>query len=76
MLLIGILYVILVIVESARLRLPVWKESALPTLLYGFDDETQVLLRTRENYEGGKRVDTNVRYDVDEKEDCLRLTAD
>lgn len=75
MLLIGILYVILIIVESARLRLPVWKESALPTLLYGFDDETQVLLRKRENYEGGKRVDTNVRYDVDEKEDCLRLTA-
>jgi hypothetical protein len=75
MLSIGILYVVLVIVESARLRLPVWKERALPTLMYGFDNETQRLLRERDNYKGDKKVDTSVRYDYDENEDCLRLVA-
>lgn len=41
----GILYVVLTMIESRHLCMPVWKESALPTLLHGFDDETQRLLR-------------------------------
>ncbi|KAF3033904.1 hypothetical protein E8E12_004997 [Didymella heteroderae] len=67
----GILYVVLTIIESTRLRLPVWKESALPTLLHGFDDDTQRLLR-----EDGKTAQsrTLVRFERDEK-DCLRLVA-
>ena len=76
MLSIDILYVILVIIESARLRIPVWKESALPTLTYGFDNETQRLLRETAHYKGDKKVKTSVRYDLDEQEDCLRLRAD
>jgi len=76
MLSIGILYVILVIIESARLKIPVWKESALPTLTHGFDNETQRLLRERAHYKGDKKINTSVRYDLDEQEDCLRLMAD
>ncbi|KAI4952273.1 hypothetical protein J4E91_003735 [Alternaria rosae] len=76
MLLIGITYVILVIFESARLRIPVWKESALPILMYGFDNETQRLLGERAHYKEDKKVKTSVRYDLDEQEDCLRLMAD
>ncbi|KAI1667265.1 DUF3176 domain containing protein [Pyrenophora tritici-repentis] len=75
MLLTGILYVVLIIVESTRLRVPVWKERTLPTLLYGFDDETQRLLRKREGNEREKIVESSVRYDYDEQEDCLRLVA-
>ena len=67
----GILYVILTIVESTRLQLPVWKESALPTLLHGFDDETQKLLR-----EDGRAAQHRllVRFERDEK-DCMRLVS-
>ncbi|KAJ4369470.1 hypothetical protein N0V86_009305 [Didymella sp. IMI 355093] len=67
----GIIYVILTIIESTRLRLPVWKESALPTLLHGFDDETQKLLR-----EDGRSAQHRVlvRFEQDEK-DCLRLVT-
>lgn len=75
MLTIGILYVVLIIIESTHLRLPVWKERALPTLLYGFDDETQRLLRKREGSGQGKTVKSSVRYELDEQEDCLRLVA-
>jgi hypothetical protein len=73
MLTMGFIYVIMVIVESTRLRLPVWKESARPTLLYGFNGETQRLLREEAP---GRKPGTLVRYQIDEKEDCLRLVAD
>ena len=46
MLVAGILYVILTILESRRLEMPIWKESSLPTLLHGFDDGTKTLLRS------------------------------
>ncbi|KAF2996073.1 hypothetical protein E8E13_004207 [Curvularia kusanoi] len=46
MLIAGIIYVVLTIFESRRLKMPVWKESSMPTLLHGFDDETQTLLRS------------------------------
>ena len=65
----GIVYVILTIVESTRLRLPVWKESALPTLLYGFDDDTQRLLR--EDKQAAQRK-VLVRFEEDEH-NCMRL---
>lgn len=67
----GIFYVRLTIVESTRLRLLVWKESALPTLLHGFDGETQRLLR--DDGEAAQRR-VLVRFESDEK-DCLRLVA-
>ncbi|EMD87167.1 hypothetical protein COCC4DRAFT_84582 [Bipolaris maydis ATCC 48331] len=68
----GTLYVILIIFESSRLKLPVWKESAIPTLLNGFDDETQKRLRDFEG-EQGKKFDVRVRYMLDEQQDYLRL---
>lgn len=71
---IGLVYVVLVIIESTRLRLPVWKESVLPTLLYGFSDETQRLLREERHSKTASR--TTVRYRMDEKDDSLRLIAD
>lgn len=74
MLTLGVLYVVLVIIESTNLRIPVWKESARPTLLYGFSDETQQLLRA-EHYSKERPLMT-VRYRVDEKSECLRLMAD
>ncbi|KAJ4984100.1 hypothetical protein SVAN01_10388 [Stagonosporopsis vannaccii] len=67
----GIMYVILTIIESTRLRLPVWKESALPTLLHGFDDETQMLLRAKSKAAQRRAL---VHFEQDEKE-CLRLVA-
>jgi hypothetical protein len=75
MLSIGILYVVLIMDESMRLKIPAWKEAALPTLLYGFDDETQRLLRKRQGYGGGKKEDTKVRFAFDGKEGCSRLVA-
>jgi hypothetical protein len=36
MLVVGMLYVVLTILESRRLKMPVWEESSLPTLLHGF----------------------------------------
>lgn len=71
MLVAGIVYVVLTIVESTRLRMPVWKESALPTLLHGFDDETQRLLR---GHDKAAQRNILVRFEYDEK-DCLRLVA-
>ncbi|KAF1925703.1 uncharacterized protein M421DRAFT_103015 [Didymella exigua CBS 183.55] len=66
MITLGILYVFLTIVESTRLHIPVWKEAALPSLLYGLDNETQSLLR-----EAHKKSVMTVRYRLDEKDDCL-----
>jgi hypothetical protein len=45
----GILYVVLSILESARLKLPTWKERILPTLLHGLDEEAQALLREEQS---------------------------
>ncbi|KAF2828887.1 hypothetical protein CC86DRAFT_454524 [Ophiobolus disseminans] len=75
MLVIGMSYVISTIIESARLRMPVWKEAALPTLLYGLDEETQRLLRHKEEGEKVKTGDVRVRFALDEKEGCRRLVA-
>jgi len=75
MLVIGIAYVISTIVESTRMHMPAWKEAALPTLLYGFDGETQRLLRERERGEQPQMDDLRVRFGLDEKEGCRRLVA-
>jgi hypothetical protein len=76
MIAIGILYVLLTIIESTRLHMPVWKESALPGLLHGLDDETQSLLRAGgSQMVGPKAHETIVRFGRDEKTDCLRLIA-
>lgn len=73
----GIIYVILTIFGSTKLYVPVWKESALPSLLHGFDNETQNLLRNAQLQPTGLKLGaTTVRLDYDEKDDCLRLIAD
>jgi len=41
----GFVYFVGVLIQTVRLQLPAWKESAVPTLVYGLDDETQSLLR-------------------------------
>lgn len=69
----GIVYVVLIIVESTRLHVPVWKESALPMLLHGLDDETQSLLRHDHMLSKVNRPKRRIQFDYDEKEDCLRL---
>lgn len=46
---IGVVYVLLAIIESTRLHMPVWKESALPILLHGLDNKTQSLLRNSQS---------------------------
>jgi hypothetical protein len=72
MLLIGIVYVICTIVESMRLRIPIWKESSLPTLLYGFDDDTRRHLREQEESKTHAN-DVKVRFAFDGDEKCMRL---
>lgn len=72
----GIVYVLLTIIESTRLQVPVWKESALPSVLHGLDNETQSLLRKAQSHKTGPRADaTTVRFGPDEKDGCLRLIA-
>jgi hypothetical protein len=71
----GLVYVVLTIVESTRLRVPAWKEKALPTLLYGFDDETQRLLRDNEGLKQNEKEKTKVRFGHDEKDGRLGLFA-
>jgi hypothetical protein len=71
MLVAGILYVILTILESRRLKMPMWKESSLPTLVHGFDDETQTLLRSESDASRHRMI---VRLMEDEN-GCQRLVA-
>lgn len=74
MIAIGALYVLLTIVESTRLHVSVWKESALPSLLHGVDNETQSLLRHAQSRTKTRKVhETVVRFGYDEKDDCVRL---
>jgi hypothetical protein len=73
----GVIYVLLTILESTRLHVPVWKESALPSLLHGLDNETQRLLRDAQSQSTGPKAEAiRVRFGYDEKDDCLRLVAD
>jgi hypothetical protein len=71
----GIIYVVLTIVESIRLQVPVWKENALPTLLHGFNDETQHLLREAHAGSKGGASSTSVRFTHDEKGDMRLVTG-
>ncbi|KAF2877054.1 hypothetical protein BDV95DRAFT_481603 [Massariosphaeria phaeospora] len=66
MLLLGIVYVLLTIIEATRLHLPIWKEGLLPVLLHGFDDATQSLLRGLEldPKSGQQPSDVKVRFDA------------
>jgi hypothetical protein len=70
-LLIGIAYVVCTILESMKLRIPIWKERSLPTLLYGFDDDTRKRLR---DHESEKQVnDVRVRFAFDGDKKSMRL---
>jgi hypothetical protein len=71
MLLLGVVYVICTIVESMRLRIPIWKEMSLPTLLYGFDDDTKRRLREQQSEKHVKGVKVQFAYDEDVK--CMKL---
>ncbi|KAF3039289.1 hypothetical protein E8E11_004756 [Didymella keratinophila] len=77
MITLGIIYILLTILESTSLQVPVWKESALPSVLHGLDNETQSLLREVQSQKSGPRADaTTVRFGPDEKDGCLRLIAE
>lgn len=71
----GCLYVVLTIVESTRLDLPAWKESALPMLLYGFDDETRNLLRRAQDDPRAAKVSETVQIKFGEEGNGLRVVA-
>jgi hypothetical protein len=73
----GVAYVLLTVIESTRMHVPVWKESALPSLLHGLDNETQNLLRNiQAQPERERPEDISVKFGTDEKNDCLRLIAE
>ena len=46
----GCLYFAVIMFQTWRLGLPVWKESAYPTLTYGFDEKTQSLFRVADGH--------------------------
>lgn len=71
----GCIYVILAILESLRLNMPAWKEDALPTLLYGFDNETQGLLRPVELDSESSKVVEAILVKFDENDNRLRVVA-
>ncbi len=77
MVLIGVIHVLLTVIESTQLRVPTWKESALPSLLHGLDNETQSLLRDVQSQATGEKVNqTVVRFGLDEKGDHVHLIAE
>jgi hypothetical protein len=41
----GLVYAVLIVVKLLKLRVPMWKEKALPTMLYRFKNKTQRLLK-------------------------------
>jgi hypothetical protein len=43
-LILGILYIVLTVWETSHLRLPTWKESAIPTLAYGLGEDQKTML--------------------------------
>jgi hypothetical protein len=72
-----LIYVPLTIWESIRLHVPVWKESAMPSLLHGLDNEIQIFLRDAHVNPTGTKAETiRVKFGYDEEDDCLRLIAD
>ncbi|KAF3033903.1 hypothetical protein E8E12_004899 [Didymella heteroderae] len=74
MIALGVIYVVLTIIESTRLHVPVWKESALPGLLHGLDNDTQSLLRgTQSQVIRNRPGDMTVRFGYDEKDETYRL---
>jgi hypothetical protein len=72
-LLVGCVFVLLSIVETRRLRLPAWKENAMPILTYGLDGSTRASLRDV-GVEGAHRAWKTVVRLVDEK-DGLELKS-
>jgi hypothetical protein len=43
-LILGILYIVLTVWETSHLRLPTWKESAIPSLAYGLGEGQKTML--------------------------------
>jgi hypothetical protein len=76
MLLMGISYVLRTILESTRLKVPVWKESALPMLSHGFVDVTQARLRERNGAQKVKADNIRIRFAYDGEKKCMRLVAE
>jgi hypothetical protein len=44
----GMIYIVIIIMETGRLGLPAWKQSAIPALAYGFPQQTQTLMRNED----------------------------
>ncbi|KAH8193919.1 hypothetical protein TruAng_011913 [Truncatella angustata] len=71
--LIGCLYVLFTIVNTVRLGLPVWKESALKVLTYGLDSNTQESLRGGDGQGKFDDVARRTMIRFEENVDGLRL---
>src|SRR5690606_14268210 len=78
-LLAGAVYFLAVLLHTRRLGLPAWKESAYPTLTYGFDDKTQALLRSADQKAARskkvRRFRRGMVVGLDDSPDGLRLRA-
>ncbi|CAI4214456.1 unnamed protein product [Parascedosporium putredinis] len=71
----GLLYFIVIMFQTWRLGLPVWKESAYPTLTYGFDERTQSLFRGADVHESSKDLKKTTQINFTEGQDGLRLNV-
>ncbi|KAH7108619.1 hypothetical protein B0J11DRAFT_573921 [Dendryphion nanum] len=69
----GCLYVLFSIFESFRLRIPIWTNYSLPTLIHGLDDETQSLLRPAYGTRKGENDVKNHVVEFSKDEERLRL---
>ena len=71
----GCFYVALAITESVRMDVPPWKESALPSLLHGFDEETQTILRSGQGDRKAESVTAKTYIKFDGRRGRLRVVA-
>ncbi|KAF2014379.1 hypothetical protein BU24DRAFT_423344 [Aaosphaeria arxii CBS 175.79] len=69
----GFLYVLLSIIESYRLRIPIWTNDSLPTLIHGLDNEAQSVLRPLYGTKEGETKVNNHIMEFSKEEERLRL---
>lgn len=75
MIVMGCVYVVLTIIQSRRLDLPAWKEDTLPTLLHGFDDDSQTLLRDVQDDPKADRAAEGVLVQFCKEKNRLRIIS-
>ncbi|KAK0725186.1 hypothetical protein B0H67DRAFT_641637 [Lasiosphaeris hirsuta] len=75
----GCVYFVVIIVQTFRLKLPAWKESAFPALAYGLDDDTQALLKSADQNayrsKEAKNLTRRLVMTLQDAEDGFRLRA-